>query len=203
MTDFIQARNYTKADRSDVRLLVVHSMESPEKPGTARAVAHWFAGSLAPKASAHVCIDNREAVQCVRAEDIAWAAPGANRDGYHIELAGRASQTAEQWDDEYSAAELQLAAEHCAEVAKRYGIPVRKLSVEDVRDGKTRGFCGHVDITKAFRKSDHTDPGPSFPWDRFIAMVVRELEGIATGEVVDALDKRPTDPAPPPEGHPV
>jgi N-acetyl-anhydromuramyl-L-alanine amidase AmpD len=175
-------------------------MENTEKPGTARQVAKWFAGPMAPQASAHACVDNQEVILCVREEDVAWAAPGANRDGYHIEHAGRASQDEAAWADEYSQSMLKLSASHAAEVATRHDIPAIKLTVEEVRDGKTKGFCGHHDVSLAFKKSTHTDPGKGFPWGQYLALVDKQL---ILGEALDALDSADTDPAPPPEGHPV
>lgn len=188
MTDFIQARNYTAADRSKIRLLVVHTMENPEKPGTARATAKWFAGPLAPQASAHACVDNNEFVLCVQEKDVAWAAPGANRDGYHIEHAGYARQDSIDWADPFSTAMLKLSAAHAADIANRYGIPVRKLTVDEVRDKSCKGFCGHADVTAAFHLSDHTDPGAGFPWDFYLSQV---NENMLPGEVLDAMDEVP------------
>lgn len=203
MRELVQARNYNKAQRSELRLVVIHTMENPEKPGTAIQVARWFASQAAPQASAHYCVDNLEVVQCVKDEDVAWAAPGANRDGIHIEHAGRASQDDADWHDEYSQSMLRLSAELASELCERYEIPVVKLTVEEVRAGKLKGFCGHHDVSLAFKKSTHTDPGKSFPWDEYLAMV-REHFPRGTGEVLDA--EAPTDPAPPPddvEGAPV
>lgn len=168
---FIQAKNYTKAGRTGARLIVIHTMEAPEKPGTALAVAQWFAGPNAPQASAHYCVDNLQIVQCVAELDVAWAAPGANRDGLHIEHAGFAAQTPAQWRDTYSQALLERSSFLAAQLARRYGIPVRKLTVEEVRDGRTSGFCGHADVSLAFGKSTHTDPGKSFPWADYLALV--------------------------------
>jgi len=42
--------------------------------------------------------------------------------------------------------------------------------VADLKAGK-RGVCGHVDVTDAWHQSDHDDPGPWFPWDKFMAVV--------------------------------
>jgi hypothetical protein len=203
MTDFIAARNYTQANRHDCRLIVIHSMEATEKPGTARAVAKWFAGPNAPAASAHFCVDNVEVVQCVREQDVAWAAPGANRDGIHFELAGYARQAETDWRDEFSDKMLRLCAEKAAEIALKYDLPVVWLSVDEVKGGKARGFCGHHDVTLAFKKSTHTDPGPGFPREYFLSLV---REKMLTGEELDAQDDgHPTDPAPPmePEGNTV
>lgn len=173
---FIQARNYTRADRDHVRLVVIHTMENAEKPGTALAVARWFASAGAPQASAHVCVDNRDIVECVRAQDVAWGAPKANRDGYHIEHAGRAAQSDADWSDDYSSRMLELSAGHAATIARTYGIPVRRLTPEQIAAGAA-GFCGHVDVTRAYKTpGGHVDPGPAFPWGRYLAMVQSALE---------------------------
>ena len=167
------AKNYTKGPRRNpLRLIVMHSMESQEKPGTAANVAKWFGGATAPQASAHVCVDSQSIVYVVDDSDIAWGAPGANNDGLHIEMAGVAAQTREQWLDTYSVGVLDNAAKVAAEWCKKYSIPAVALTPAQVADGKTKGICGHVTVTKAFPKlGTHTDPGANFPWDVFIAKV--------------------------------
>lgn len=157
------------------RLIVIHTMEASEKPDTAEAVAAWFGGlrGTPPQASAHVCIDADSVVRCVRAEHDAAAAPGANQDGYHVELAGRAGQGASGWADDYSRAMLALAAEHVGEVAAMFEIPVRRLTVEQVRQGVLPGLCGHHEVSLAFRRSTHVDPGPTYPWESFLVDVQR------------------------------
>lgn len=168
------AKNYTKGPRKNpIRLIVMHSMESQEKPGTAVNVAKWFGGATAPQASAHVCVDSQTAVTVVDDSDIAWGAPGANNDGLHIEMAGTAAQTREQWLDAYSTGVMDQAAKVAAGWCKKYSIPAVALTVGQVADGKTKGICGHVTVTKAFPKlgGTHTDPGANFPWDVFISKV--------------------------------
>ena len=98
---FIQARNSTPANRTTIDLLVIHTMEAPEKPDTAENVARWFAGSTAPQASAHYCIDDDSIVQCVHDKDVAWHAPGANHNGLGFEHAGFAAQAPKDWQDAY------------------------------------------------------------------------------------------------------
>lgn len=171
MIQFIQAHGFTPVSERAIRLIVIHTMEAPEKPGTAIAVARWFAGPNAPKASAHYCVDDSNVVQCVQEHDVAWAAPGANMDGIHIEHAGFAAQTPAQWRDDYSRRLLETSSTLAAKIAARWAIPLRKLSVEEVRGGTAMGFCGHADVSKAFGKTTHSDPGPNFPWDDYIALV--------------------------------
>ena len=188
---FIQARNFTPAQRTTARLLVVHSMEAPEKPGTALAVANWFAGPNAPQASAHFCVDADVMIQCVHLHDVAWAAPGANSDGIHLEHAGFAAQTPEQWADDYSHRLLDRSSFLAASLCARFSIPARWLTVEEVRDKKRSGICGHHEVSLAFGKSTHTDPGRNFPRDRYIALVDDALNGQA-----EPFPLPPSDPLP-------
>ena len=148
-------------------------MESQEKPKTAQQVAKWFSNDNAPKASAHFCVDDKQAVRVVEDSDIAWAAPGVNSDGLHIEIAGSARQTKGQWKDEFSLGCLDQAAKVAAAWVIKYKIPVRRLNINQVVDGKSKGFIGHIDATRAFPylKGDHTDPGVNFPWQLFLTKV--------------------------------
>jgi N-acetyl-anhydromuramyl-L-alanine amidase AmpD len=175
-TTFIQARNYTKGRSSPIDVLVIHTMEAPEKPDTAENVAKWFAGSTAPQASAHYCIDNNSIVQCVRDNDVAWHAPGANSNGLGFEHAGRASQHAADWSDAYSDAMLKISAGLVAEKCRDYGIPAVWLHEADLKAGR-RGITGHAQVSAAFKRSTHTDPGTSFPIERYLGYVKEHLGG--------------------------
>lgn len=168
------AAHYTKGPRKNpIRLIVIHSMESQEKPDTAETVAAWFSDvKRAPQSSAHVCVDTNSSVQIVDNGDIAWAAPGANNDGLHMELAGQASQSNAEWSDTYSLGVLNEAAKVAAKWCKTYGIPAVLLTPAQVADGKTKGICGHLTVTKAFPNlGSHTDPGVGFPWTLFLSKI--------------------------------
>lgn len=170
---FLQAANYTPVPKRDINLIVIHDMEAPEKGETAEACSLFFHGPNAPLASAHYCVDNNSVVQCVRDHDVAWAAPGANHDGLHFEHAGYASQTKRDWADAFSTAMLKRSARIVARKCKRYHIPVRFLSAEEVADGHS-GITGHLQITESGiggAAGSHTDPGKDFPWPRYIRYV--------------------------------
>jgi N-acetyl-anhydromuramyl-L-alanine amidase AmpD len=168
---FIPCRNFGPArDVDALKWIVIHTMQSPEKPYTARAVAHWGASVQAPKASWHFAIDAIEVIQCVKEDQVAWGAPGSNRYGIHLEHAGYAEQTPDEWADDYSTACLARSAELAREIALRYGIPFRHLTPAELVAGE-KGFCGHIDVTIAFNHGKgHTDPGAWFPWDRYLAL---------------------------------
>jgi len=185
--EFIPARNFTKAGRVAINSIVIHTMETPETPGTARAVARWFSGPNAPRASAHYCVDAGETIQCVRDDDVAWHAPGANADGIGIELAGRAAQSNADWDDPPSRAIPRRAAALAADLVGRWQVPIVRLTPVELR-AKRRGFCGHRDVTEAFGKSTHTDPGPRFPWEAFLELVREGLEPPVLARLLEAAE---------------
>ena len=171
---FYQAVNYTKGRGGHIpHLVVVHTMETPESEGRAKQVAGWFAGKTAPQASAHYMVDDKQIIQSVSEFDTSWAVDDytLNQQSISIEHSGSASQTAAQWTDVYSTAELKLSAQLSAEIAKRYRIPIVKLTPQDILAGKS-GFCGHHDITVAKAiAGGHTDPGVNFPWNNYIALI--------------------------------
>lgn len=169
----IKAKWFTKSTgKREVRVIVIHTMEAAEKDDTAENVAKFFQTLPATKkASAHLCIDNNSIVQCVFDNDVAFAAPGVNRDGIHLELAGFASQTAANWKDAYSTLLLEKAANAAAQYCLKYDIPREHLTDEQLKDG-AKGIIGHVQATKVFPpNAGHTDPGKNFPWDFFIERV--------------------------------
>jgi hypothetical protein len=170
---FRRARHFHEGRRRDIRLIVLHSMESAEKGDTAEDVARYFQ-TTDREASAHLCVDNNSIIRCVHDDDTAFAAKSANADGLHIEHAGRAAQSRAQWLDAYSKPTLELSAKAAAAWAKAYGIPVRRLNVDQVRAG-LEGFTDHDTISRAYPGTGHTDPGPHFPWDTYLDMVRRHL----------------------------
>lgn len=169
---FIQARNYTRVGEPPrkIDLVVLHTMEYPERPESAEWCANYFAGRSAPRASAHYCVDANSTVQCVRDEDVAWAAPGANHNGIQIEHAGHAKQTAEDWSDPYSQAMLKRSALLTARLCKRHGIPVRSLQAAGLKRG-LRGITTHAAVSEAFKRSNHWDPGQNFPMGKYLLLV--------------------------------
>lgn len=177
---FVQAKYFTEVPKTTprkVKWLVVHDMEYPEKMTAAEEVAHYFAtlkekkpdGSPIKK-SAHICVDADSIVQCVKDRHVAYAAPGCNSNGIQIELAGVARQTREQWLDDYSDKLLTKAAEAIAQYLVKFEITPRKLTDDELREGKS-GIIGHDQCSRVFQQSDHTDPGPNFPWDVLLERV--------------------------------
>ncbi len=166
---FRESPNRTAAPGRSITVVVIHTMEIAEREGAAEACAEWFANPES-EVSAHYCVDADTTIQCVREEDIAWHARGGNANSIGIELAGFAGQTAREWDDAYSRAVLARGAHLTAEVCARQMVPIRRLRAPDLLAGKG-GITGHADVSTAFHRSDHWDPGPDYPWARFLRAV--------------------------------
>jgi N-acetyl-anhydromuramyl-L-alanine amidase AmpD len=173
---WVPPKSWRNANRTSVQLIVIHTTQGHERATSAEDGAAYDARRT-DGTSTHYFHDQNSTVQCVHTADIAHTARAeGNRRGIQHELCGRAEQTDAQWDDAASAGTLRQAAKQAARDAKKWGIPVRHLTVAEVRAGY-KGFCGHYDITRAFPQDggSHTDPGPDFPWSDFLTMVRAEL----------------------------
>jgi hypothetical protein len=182
-------KSWTDANRTAVQLIVIHTTEGSEGPTSAEDGA-GYDQRRTDGTSTHFFHDADSTVQCVRTADQAHAARAqGNRRGIQHELCGRAGQGAAGWDDQVSQGTLRQAAKQCARDAKKWGIPVRRLTVAQVAAGD-KGICGHVDITHAFPQDNgtHTDPGPNFPWSQFLDLVRAEMEDDVTPDELLGYD---------------
>lgn len=164
---FVQAARHGGSQTSVTRI-VIHATVSPCVEGGARAVARYFQ-SAGAGGSAHYTVDPGEVVASVRESVVAYHAP-PNTGSIGIELCDPQKGPASRWGDDSHQAMLRRAAVLVRQVAARWDVPLRRLTVEQVRAGK-RGVCGHVDVSNAFGQTDHSDPGRGFPWDEFMHLV--------------------------------
>ena len=180
ITSQVHARNFTNVDRSkDIQLVVLHTAECDEVLTAAEALGAWVSGPNAPSASWHFAVDADSTVQCLPEELIAWQAPGANRTGIGIELAGRAKQSNLEWRDPFSTATLERAAALVAYLCQKWHLPTTFVDAAGLVRGE-RGVTTHWEVTKAFHKSTHVDPGPHFPMDWLLGRVRAIQGGIGT-----------------------
>lgn len=177
----IRARysSFTAGDNANPTRVVIHATcpnvgySAASAPGAAHGTALYFASPAAGGSAHYVCgVDGEE--HCVPDDTIAYHAP-PNAHSLGIEITAEGGQyprnyTREQWTSPQVWPAVQRAAARCRDLCQRYGIPMVKLSPADLLAGK-HGICGHVDVSQAWHQSTHSDPGPNFPWDLFMAEV--------------------------------
>jgi N-acetyl-anhydromuramyl-L-alanine amidase AmpD len=161
--------------------IVIHTAECAETSKSAENVASFLVSRQ--DASCHFVVDNDSTVQQRSVLRQAGAAPGSNENGIHIELSGFARQTAAEWSDAYSIAMLDRAAELVAALCSRFELPAEFVDVDGLKIN-ARGVTTHAAVSKAFRRSNHVDPGKFFPMTDFLALV-REKMARAAESIYD------------------
>lgn len=168
---YIEANNYG-GYRGDPRWLVLHTAEccgADPSENTANRLARYFSNP-STRVSAHVSIDVSEVWRSVPSGRVAYTSGSdeGNTYGEHIEMV---TYTAQDWDSENDHRLLARTAQYVRERSSELGIPTRFLTVTELRDGR-KGITTHNQLRLAFGGTDHTDPGPDFPFRRFLDMVL-------------------------------
>lgn len=154
------------ADRpGPIRYVVWHDTEGNETNGSALGVSRGWFGIESSQVSAHLVADELDTVECVRAADRAWhCGPMGNPLGYGIEIVGKAVQSVTDWRDPFSLAALQNACQWVLSVPELADLPRRFLTDAELLAGG-RGHITHAQVSRVLGGTNHTDPGPNFPFD--------------------------------------
>ncbi len=142
--------NYTVSNRPSsqaITMIVIHTTQ-----GSYAGTISWFQNPAA-QVSAHYVVrsSDGEITQMVREKDIAWHARDGNGRSVGIEHEGYVDDPS--W---YTDAMYRASAALTRDIADRYGIPRDRSHI-----------VGHSEVPG----NDHTDPGPNWDWDRYMAMV--------------------------------
>ena len=146
--------------------IVLHTSEGGELTNSAEALSRFMEspGHEVQRGLVQRRLRHQSVLLAVPYDVVPYAAGGGNAQGIHGCFPGRANQTRAQWLDDTSFAMIEQAALWILDVCDRYDIPPRRITWQQVKNGET-GICDHYDITRAFKKSTHTDVGVDFPWD--------------------------------------
>lgn len=161
-------------DQSGIHRLVVHGTVSPTMRGGARTIAAYFRNVSRP-ASAHYVVDPYETLQVVYDHTVAYHAP-PNEGSIGIELCDPVAGSPSRWNDVAHRLMVRRAARLVARLALAYDVPLVKVGPDALVHNGGRGICGHVDVSQAWHETTHTDPGPDFPWDRFMRIARRRAK---------------------------
>lgn len=166
------------------RLIVIHTMEAPERDGMARQTAVWVRDSGgAAQVSCHFTVDNAEAIRCVSDTSVAFTQLTPWNDmSLSIEQAGYAGQSAGDWQDPFSVGQRRLVARIVAAWCQKWSIPAEYRTVDDLVDWRNvTGITTHYQLSLTsqrpeltslgYKPGNHTDPGPNYPMDMLLAEV--------------------------------
>lgn len=194
---FVQAKHTGGRRRESILGVCIHVSQNTEHPSGAeylqadakRGVKH---------VSWHYSVDNNSVCQSVLDSDISFSAGPGNDRWLHIEFIGRVDQGRAGWADAFSTAQLALAARLTAALLRKHECPAERVYAEGLLMSDHKGVCGHSDFSAAcvmarsrnlriapwwdptriargypdnWRKTNHGDPGVTFPWDAFMAAV--------------------------------
>ena len=164
-TKFHAAHSSGYRSTKDIKYVVIHTTEGE----TAEGAASWFENPRS-EGSANMVVGDYIAFRTLNDNQIPWAAPPLNGIGYHIEIAGFAAWTHDEWMQHRR--RIENAAYRAALRCNSYRIPIFYRGPGYLmRKPELGGITTHADISKAFHQTDHTDPGINFPMDLFITMV--------------------------------
>lgn len=152
------------------RLVIAHSLECEAKENLAYELTvpdgcYLQTAGVSP----HSMSDPGETVWACDTDLVGYhVGPKGNPISTGGEVTGRAAWTRAQWLQDAPNRALQRQAKALAQQAMDKGFApgdYRWLSLAEVRDGKTNGFCYHYDISRALGGTDHYDPGSGYPAD--------------------------------------
>lgn len=159
----IPSPNYSSRDGNRVRLIVLHTAEGAR---TIRDLGGYFSSVSVQASSQSGADDTPNTIgQFVADGNKAWAVAAYNNVSVNLELCAFAAWTTAEWMAHPNM--LANCAQWIAEEAKRFGIPIVKLTDAQAQ-GSSRGVCQHSNLGAA--GGGHHDCGPGFPIDHVLDM---------------------------------
>jgi N-acetyl-anhydromuramyl-L-alanine amidase AmpD len=164
---YIQGRNaYSDADGTKYGIAIHNTSNTASADNEAS-----YATRRTDGVSSHFYADGVKVIQSLDTASRAGHA-GSNNGNQHsvaVEITGLNSRSRQWWITNVNWRQLGHALN---QVCHAYGIPVRRVSVAEMRaNPRVKGFYSHDDMRQAWGGTDHTDPGPNFPWDVLLTSV--------------------------------
>ena len=160
-------------------VVVVHTAESPPDtvgPDTGAENVARFIAERSDFGSYHDLADSDSIVRLVPYSMRAYGdGTGSNPHAYHVSAATQAARwpsLPDKWVDGTVRNMAKAAADYSRWLQRTHGVsvPARRITREQ-SEKKIPGFISHGERDPGRR----TDPGPAFPWERFLAYYAQEL----------------------------
>jgi len=184
---YVPGRNaYTDADGRKYGIAIHATDNTASDEAEASYAQHRTDGT-----SSHFYADRDSVIQSLDTGARAGHAGSraGNENAVAVELSGRGSWTREQWITNLA---WPILGRVLAEVCRAYDIAPRRASVAEMQSNpRVRAFYGHDDMRRAWGGTNHTDPGPGFPWDVLLGVVQDNLYPPAPRPVADEEDSMP------------
>ncbi|QGU03090.1 N-acetylmuramoyl-L-alanine amidase [Corynebacterium kalinowskii] len=155
-----------------IRGICIHTTES-SMGAKAEDVAAWQASSRT--GSYHRLGDDYGTEVLANTDDwTTWSTGNLGNDVLlHFSCVAQAAWSRAEWLSTRHTKMWDTMVNRVAEWCKTYGIPVDILDAPHLLQGR-KGLYGHDD-TRVWGGTDHTDPGPNFPWDVLRDRVLAKL----------------------------
>lgn len=170
---YVQGRNsYSDADGTKYGVAIHNTSNTASADNEAS-----YATRRTDGVSAHFYVDQTKVVQSLDTAARAGHAGSSegNQNAVAVEIRGVNAWPRATWLDSVC---WPLLGRVLADVCRAYGIQVRRATVGEMKTNpRVRAFYSHDDMRQAWGGTDHTDPGPNFPWDRLFNAVNAALSG--------------------------
>lgn len=164
---YVQGRNaYADRDSKKYAIAIHNTSNNASDENEAS-----YATRRTDDVSSHFYCDKDSVIQSLDTNSRAGHAGNynGNENAVAVEITGGNGLSRQWWIDNVAWDKLGSV---LATVCKAYGIAVRRASVSEMQRNPTvKAFYGHDDMRRAWGGTDHTDPGPNFPWDRLFQAV--------------------------------
>ncbi len=171
---------YRSGGTRNNHIIVIHTSEGGEGPDSEQALTNFLS---TPATSTNVAsYQSWNDVDSIRpgvsTYDTAYHCGGLNSSYGHC-FCGKAGQSVIDWSDAMSAPSVELGARYLAQLIyfTLHGTSdwFRWLIDQELRSLTIPGFSTHDQIRRVFGHTTHTDPGPNFPYERFMAIALNEF----------------------------
>jgi hypothetical protein len=156
------------------RLIVVHTTEQPPDVSGADSGAEGLARYVQHRRGAgcyHSCVDSDSTVRLVSPTMQCWGARYVNPYALHISHSTKAALWTSM-PGNWVSNTLARSAQEVAMWCDIYDIPPRLITRSEGIDNGVPGIISHAAVDPSRR----VDPGPDFPWDRWLNMVADFME---------------------------